>query len=339
MNIEVTHSAPADWDSFVYGEPSASHSHLAGWGDVFRRVFGHATRYWTVRDNGGAIIAALPVTLVKTAVFGRHAVSVPFLNYGGPIGRSECFAPLVEHATQQLGAERYTSIQLRCRRIIDIPSDPRVEKVTVVMPLEGDVDAQLKQFTAKLRSQIRRAGKEGAVAGVGPQRLGGFYSVFAEHMRDLGTPAMPRRFFDAVAETFADDIRIGTVVHDGLSIAGGFGFVWREEFEITWASSLVRYKRMAPNMLLYWSLIERCIEEKLAVFNFGRTTPGSGPHQFKLQWSQRQEELPWYEAGGNGDVSRPKKESRSYQLAARVWQRLPLGVANMLGPKIVRGIP
>jgi hypothetical protein len=58
-----------------------------------------------------------------------------------------------------------------------------------------------------------------------------------------------------------------------------------------------------------------------------------------LQWSQRQEELPWYEAGGNGDVSRPKKESRSYQLAARVWQRLPLGVANMLGPKIVRGIP
>ncbi len=338
-HIEECEVPPSDWDAFIRHCPEASHAHLAGWGGVFREVFGHTTRYWVARDADGTLVAALPITLVRSALFGRHAVSVPFLNSGGPVGRPEALPPLVDAAITALHADGYPAIQLRCRQAVAIPYPPRVEKVTVTMPLLPTPDAQLKAFPGKLRSQIRRADKEGATIRSGPEALEGFTTVFSEHMRDLGTPAMPRRFFETVARAFADDMRLITVEHAGRAIAGGLGFRWRDEFEITWAASLRRHQRMAPNMRLYWAFMYQCIADGVTTFNFGRTTPGSGPHQFKRQWSDREEPLPWIEAGRGGAVTRPKKEAGHFQLAAQLWRRLPLAVATPLGARIVRGIP
>ena len=83
-------------------------------------------------------------------------------------------------------------------------------------------------------------------------------------------------------------------------IAGGIGFRWGTEFEMTWASSLHSHSRISPNMGLYWAFMERCIQEKVTLFNFGRTTPGSGTHAFKLQWGSREEPLWWYQRAGRG---------------------------------------
>jgi CelD/BcsL family acetyltransferase involved in cellulose biosynthesis len=158
-------------------------------------------------------------------------------------------------------------------------------------------------------------------------------------MRDLGTPVMPRAFFADALSTFPDSTWVTTVRHQGIPIAGAMGFRWRDEFEITWASSLMEYKRMSPNMLLYWGLLERCIREGVRTFNFGRTTPGSGPHRFKLQWGGREEPLHWYYPGSVGAASVPQKEQGHFALASRIWRRLPLPIATVLGPRIVRGIP
>ena len=339
LRLSQSETPPVDWDPFIHACPAASHAHLAGWGSVFREVFGHPTRYWVARHGDGSIAAVLPVTLVRSRLFGCHAVSVPFLNAGGPVGDAEALAPLVKAAVDALSTEGYRAVQLRCRHPVQIPYPARVEKVTVTMPLAATPEAQLQRFTGKLRSQIRRAGKEGATTRHGPEALTGFHAVFREHMRDLGTPAMPLAFFTTVADIFAVDVRIVTVEHDGRAIAGGFGFRWRETFEITWASSLLRYKRMAPNMLLYWACMTECIADGISHFDFGRTTPGSGPHQFKRQWSDEEVPLPWIEAGGNSAVTRPKKEAGHFQLAARLWRRLPLAIATPLGGRIVRGIP
>jgi FemAB-related protein (PEP-CTERM system-associated) len=337
--IEECDAPPPDWDAFIRGCPDATHAHLAAWGDVFREVFGHATRYWVVRDLGGTLVAVLPVTLVRSPLFGRHAVSVPFLNRGGPVGRAEALAPLVDAAVRSLGAEGYPAVQLRCRRPVDLPYPARSEKVTVTLPLLASAEAQFAAFAGKLRSQIRRADKEGATVRHGMEALAGFHAVFSEHMRDLGTPAMPHRFFDAVARAFAADVRLITVEYEGRAVAGGFGFRWRDEFEITWAASLRRSQRMAPNMRLYWAFMSQCIREGVTTFDFGRTTPDSGPHRFKRQWSEHEDPLPWIEAGQGDAVTRPKKEAGHFRLAARLWRRLPLAVATPLGARIVRGIP
>jgi hypothetical protein len=162
-------------------------------------------------------------------------------------------------------------------------------------------------------------------------------------MRDLGTPVMPSQFFERAAREFGDSMWVGVAYLNDAPVSGGCGFRWGSEFEMTWASSLREHNRVAPNMLLYWAFMQRAVAEGLAVFNFGRCSPGTGTHRFKLQWAgARDEQLWWYQqAAGDsskGLVSTPSPDG-VYALGPRLWRRLPERVATALGPRIVRFIP
>jgi len=107
-----------------------------------------------------------------------------------------------------------------------------------------------------------------------------------------------------------------------------------------WASSLHAHSRIAPNMGLYWAFMARAVGEGLKLFNFGRCTPGGGTHRFKRQWGSRDEQLWWYQAGAKaGSGGTPSPDQGAYSWGPRVWQRLPVGLATVIGPRIVRGIP
>ena len=121
--------------------------------------------------------------------------------------------------------------------------------------------------------------------------------------------------------------------------AGGCTIEWGDEVEITWASSLRSYNRIAPNMLLYWRFIENAAEHGLRTFNFGRCTPGGGTHRFKQQWGGRDETLWWYHRPSDEDASTPNPDDGALSLGPKVWRKLPLPVANRVGPRIVRLIP
>jgi serine/alanine adding enzyme len=174
----------------------------------------------------------------------------------------------------------------------------------------------------------------------GSGELGAFYDVFAHHMRDLGTPAQSRRLFEAIAREFGESIWFGCAYVGDTPVAGGCGFRWGAEFEMTWASALSAYNRIAPNMLLYWSFMERAAREGLAVFNFGRCSPDSGTHRFKRQWGTRDEPLWWYQLAAPGTrAATPSPDDGAYAWGPRIWKRLPVSVATLLGPRIVRSIP
>jgi hypothetical protein len=110
---------------------------------------------------------------------------------------------------------------------------------------------------------------------------------------------------------------------------------------MTWASALSEYNRIAPNMLLYWSFMERAIEQGLGLFNFGRCSPGVGTHRFKRQWGSRDEQLWWYQhaPGGVTEAATPSPDSGAWAWGPRVWRKLPLPLANVLGPRVVKYIP
>jgi hypothetical protein len=159
-------------------------------------------------------------------------------------------------------------------------------------------------------------------------------------MRDLGTPTQPLSFFRVLAEAFDNDLWFGCAYLNGKPVAGGAGFRWQSEFEMTWASALQEYKRIAPNMLLYWSFLERACDEGLSSFNFGRCNPGGGTHRFKLQWGSREEQLWWYQRRGSSTtVGTPSPNDGQMAWGPRVWKHLPERVATVLGPRIVRYIP
>jgi FemAB-related protein (PEP-CTERM system-associated) len=266
---------------------------------------------------------------------------MPFVNYGGPLGSDAAIGSLVAHATELAQRDGVKLLELRSRvpLRVDLPVSHR--KITVLLDLvAGDPDAVWKQLDAKVRSQVRRPQKEGVTVRFGADQVTPFHAVFARHMRDLGTPALPRRFFQAIADAFPDSAWFACAYLGDQAIAGACGFRWASEFEITWASALNAYNRIAPNMLVYWSLIERAARAGLTVFNFGRCTPDSGTHRFKRQWGSRDEPLWWYQHAAPGAVAAtPSPDDGAYAWGPRIWRHLPLALATWLGPRIVRSIP
>ena len=76
---EVTTSLDAAaWDRFVEEHPEASGYHLSAWRSIFEDVFGHRTlNLSAVRE--GRVAGILPLVEFRSRLFGRFAVSLPFV--------------------------------------------------------------------------------------------------------------------------------------------------------------------------------------------------------------------------------------------------------------------
>jgi FemAB-related protein, PEP-CTERM system-associated len=334
----------SEWDDFVRAQPGWTHFHLYGWRQVMERVFRHECVYLAARDpSTGALVAVLPAVRVRSLVFGHFLVSMPFLNYGGPLGTEAGIRAVTDEAASVARRAHVGLLELRSRIPLPIDLTASHRKLTVVRDLLPDHDALFASLPAKLRSQIKRPRKEGVEVRFGFDQIGAFYRVFAHHMRDLGTPVLSRRLFETIAEVFPADTHFAVAYHQEIPIACGCGFTWNGEFEITWASALRSHNAMSPNMLLYWEMMARMSHLGMQLFNFGRCTRDSGTYRFKMQWGGREEPLWWYqstrrpEAAGN--ASTPSPDQGVFALATRVWQRLPVPIASQLGPRIVRFIP
>ena len=332
---------PAEWDAVVRGFPGWTHFHLYGWRRVIQRVHRQECPYLAARGPNGALEGILPLVRVKSPLFGHYLISMPFLNYGGPLGSNAAVQTLAAEAVAVAERGGVKLLELRSREPLPLDLPVSHRKITVMLDLPpGGPEALFQSFRAKLRSQVRRPEKEGVSVRMGPDQVGPFFAVFSRHMRDLGTPTQPRQLLQAIADEFGDDAWFGCAYHGEVPIACGAGLKWGGEFEMTWASALVAYQRMAPNMALYWAFMERAAREGLAVFNFGRCTPGSGTHRFKQQWGGRDVPLHWYQYAAAGrEVHTPSPDDGAYSWGPRLWRRLPVGVATALGPRIVRGIP
>jgi FemAB-related protein (PEP-CTERM system-associated) len=338
LSVAPYTGSAAEWDGFVRGQPGWTHFHQYGWRTVYQRVCGHECLYLAARDAGGALTGVLPLVRVRSLLFGHYLVSQPFVNYGGPLGSAEAIRALVRQAVEIADRDGVKLLELRSRGELPVDLQVSHRKITVVLDLPNNPEVLFKKFEAKLRSQVRRPQKEGVTVRFGAEQVGSFFQVFSTHMRDLGTPTQSRRLFETIAEVFPD-AWFGCAYLGELPVACGAGFRWDNEFEMTWASSLYAYSKLAPNMLLYWSFMEKAIAEGVTLFNFGRCSPGVGTHRFKRQWGSRDEQLWWYQHARSGTAATPSPDAGAYAWGPRIWRRLPLPVATALGPWIVRSIP
>jgi serine/alanine adding enzyme len=337
--VERFAGAATEWDALARRSPGFTHFHLYGWRAVMERVYGHECVYLAAYDDAGVLAGVLPLVRVKSILFGHFLVSMPFLNYGGPLGTDEAIVALVARASEIARDSGVKLLELRSRVPLPVELPVSHRKITVLLDLPNGEPALMKQLDAKLRSQVRRPQKEGVTVKFGADQVAPFFEVFAHHMRDLGTPTQPRLLFDTIAAIFPDDAWFGCAWYEGRPVACGCAFHWSDELEMTWASSLNAHKRIAPNMLLYYRFMVRAIENGITTFNFGRTSPNSGTHRFKSQWGARDEQLWWYDQAATADVKTPSPTDSGYSWGPRIWKRLPASLATMLGPRIVRYIP
>lgn len=339
MRVEPFDGPADEWDRLVRSSPGWTHFHLFGWKGVIGEAFGHDCPYLCVRREEGELIGVLPLVRVTSLLFGDYLVSMPFLNYGGPLGSEQAVRALADAARERARSQGVDLLELRSRQPLPLDLAVSHRKITVLLELPEDPGELWDDLASKVRSQVRRPLKEGVEVRFGPDQVGPFYRVFCRHMRDLGTPVLPADFFGRVRDAFGEEVWFACAYLEDVPIAAGAGFRWADEVEITWASALREHSRIAANMLLYWSFMERAIEEGLSTFNFGRCTPGSGTHRFKSQWGGRDERLWWYQAAADGVEATPSPDDAGYRWGPQVWRHLPLSVANALGPRLVRYIP
>ncbi len=330
------------WDNYAQSSPLTSGYHQSGWRRIIEEAFGHETYYLAAQEDNGSVHGVLPLVLLASRGFGRFLVSLPFVNYGGIVANApESYRLLEASAIEKAKALDATHIELRHESLMKTAWVSTERKVSMRLSLPNSYELLLKGFPSKLRSQVRRAQKEGMTVRVGGSEcLGEFYAVFSRCMRDLGTPVYAKEFFAKILEVFPKEAHICIVSHGDVPVAAGFLYGFRSTMEIPWAASDKRFNRLAPNMLLYGTVLEYACQQGFQVFDFGRSSPDSGTYRFKEQWGAQPHQLYWYYWMGDGrQVPQLNPQNPKYALAIRVWQKLPLAVANLLGPHIVKHLP
>lgn len=338
----ATDSDRLDWNEYVESQPLAEIYHRFEWKSLLEGVFGHQCHYLIARNASGNVKGVLPLSHLNSRLFGNFLISIPCFNYCGVLAEARVTRDALVAFAAELGKEVGAAhIELRHRSHVSLDLPFRDHKVSMQLELPGSSDDLWTQFPAKLRSQIRRPQKEGAVCDEGGvELLDDFYSVFSRNMRDLGTPVYPKQLFRSMLESFPDSARLFVVRFNAKAVAAGITIGYRSVLEIPSASALREYNRVSVNMLLYWSVLQYAIKNGYRIFDFGRSSIDAGTFRFKKQWGASPQQLRWHYYLGEGvDIPHLNPSNPKFKFATRMWQFLPLPVANLLGPKIVRHLP
>jgi serine/alanine adding enzyme len=313
--------------------------------------------------GGGAVLGILPLVHIRHWLFGNSLVSMPFCDAGGVLAADGLVERmLVEHGLRGADSLKVPVLELRQYRPLACFDDQefcgeasphgqrevravpgwRVSvatlggKVRMLIGLPGSPDELMQSFKAKLRSQIRKPIKDGLTVKIGGvELLDDFYDIFAANMRDLGSPVHSRQFILQILLGFPERAKVFVVYGEGVPMACSMTLGFNGVLSNPWASSLRQYGRFAPNMLLYWSMLEYACQQGYATFDFGRSTVDEGTYRFKEQWGAKPAPLYWYRFSRESrPSSETTSESRWMIRASECWKRLPVRVTRILGPRI-----
>jgi FemAB-related protein (PEP-CTERM system-associated) len=331
--------------AYALGRTPAPLSRDPAWLDVLHRAFRHEV-YALEAVDGERTRGFLPLAFVRSVLFGRFLVSLPYLNSNGVVADDdESRRQLIDRAAALAAELRVRYLELRHEQKAQHPALTRSleTKVHMRLPLPDFPGPLWERVPAKVRNQVRKGEKSGlAVARGGEELLPEFYSVFSRNMRDLGTPVYSAALFAAVLRQFPSDAELFVVRSGSLPVAAALLLHGPGVTEVPSASSLREYNPTCANMLLYWKLLERAVERGQAVFDFGRSTIDGPTYRFKRQWGAIPVPAVWQYHRPGGDAAgddAPRPENPRYQRLIAVWRKLPVSVTRWIGPPIVRGIP
>jgi len=334
--------APA-WDEFVRAQPEATFFHLSAWRHVIERGFGHHTHY-VLAERDGTIAGILPLAQVKTRLFGNALVSVPFCVYGGPLATdAEAAAALAAHAAGLMRQLDVPVLEFRGREPLpwlDETEWPARSDlyVTFRKKFTGDDAANLKAIPRKQRAMVRKGIDRGLVSVVDtdPDRL---FRIYAESVRNLGTPVFSRHYFRLLVELFSDAIDIVTVLDGDEAIASVLNFYFRDEVLPYYGGGRALARERYGNDFMYWEVMRRAAARGLRLFDFGRSKLGTGAYAFKKNWGFTPAPLHYrFHLAPGAEIPDLNPLNPKYRLFIAAWKRLPLPIANALGPPIVRGL-
>jgi FemAB-related protein (PEP-CTERM system-associated) len=341
MGVETLKPGREDeWDEYVHKSAQATFYHQTTWKRALEETYGLQSFYLLARD-GGKITGILPLFLVKGPLFASSLVSVPFAPYGGVCADDGQIARGLVDAAKEITVRRGVRyLELRHFNECDLNLPGKEQYVTLILELTEDPDELWKSFRAKVRNQVRKTVKSGLEFCVGREYLPDFYAVYAEHMRDLGTPVHDLALFRRLADECPEQTAVFVVRQRERTIGGMLAARFKDTLNDLWACSLRRYFEYCPNNLLYWNAMRFGCERGLKLFDFGRSTRGSGTFKFKEQWGARVQQLRYYQyASGGRETFDSTRPGLGKTIFVRGWRRLPVSLTKVLGPWIRKGVP
>jgi FemAB-related protein (PEP-CTERM system-associated) len=321
----MTEASEACWDAFVRTHPQATFFHLSAWRHVARDVFGHDAHYLSV-ERDGAVAAVLPLVEIRSRLFGHALISNAFCVGGGPLAVDEtALADVVARAEalgRQVGAD-YVEL-----RDTGAAGPQWLQHGDLYAGFEGPIaaseDDNLKQIPRKQRAVIRKALGQGMTTTIDPHPAA-FFELYARTMRDHGTPAMPRRYFEKLMALFGEDCEVLTVRQDRVLPY--------------YTGSRLEARGLGANDLMYWALMRRAVERGCTVFDFGRSKVGTGPYSFKRNWGFEPRPITHqYRLLKRKTLPELNPTNPRYAAMIRAWRMLPVPVATAISPMLSRSL-
>jgi len=336
---ELDPTAEPAWDRYVDATPQATFFHRSGWRSVIEEAFRHRTCY-LMAERDGCITGVLPLVHLRSRLFGNRLVSVPFCVYGGPVASDpESSDALIGRALDLMRQVGANAIEFRMREptIAGWPTRSDLY-ATFRKPIAADPEANLKAIPRKQRAMVRKGISNGLRSEV-DNDTARLHGIYAESVHNLGTPVYSSRYFRLLAERFRDCCEILTICDEETPIAAVLSFFFRDEVLPYYGGSTAQARRRAANDFMYWEVMQRAAARGARLFDFGRSKFGTGSFDFKKFWGFVPEPLHYqYRLRPGCAIPDHNPLNPKYRLFIAAWKRLPLPVANLLGPAIVRGI-
>ena len=330
----------AGWADYAAEHPAATLFHQPAWLQVVSRTFGYQHGSLLARRDG-RVAGLLPLFAVPMLPWGRSLISTPQAVYGGPIADDdEIRSALVDHATRMADRRGAAFLELRNESPVPGLADKDLY-VTFRRPILPDADQNMAAIPRNQRRSIRVAQKHGLTARVGRvDLLDGFYHVYSESVRNLGTPVFPRALFANLLDRLGNDAFILGVYRGDELLSAVLTFLYRDQILPYYGGATRNGIRYATNDFMYWSLLLNGMERGSTVFDFGRSKVDSGSYHFKRHWGFEPTPLAYqYHLPRGKSLPDLSPRNPKFSIAIRVWRRLPLRLTQWVGPHLVRYFP
>lgn len=333
------HGSVLRWNEFVFACPDATFFHRAEWKQIIGKVFRHPT-FFLYAEKASQIVGVLPLAHVKSRLFGNALVSLPFAVYAGIASNDVDAQAGLEAEAQQL-AVKLDVDHLEFRNVLVKHSNWPTQDLYVTFRKEilPDAEANMLAIPRKQRAMVRKGIKNCLKSQV-DRSSDRFFSLFADNVHRHGTPALPKHYFDTLLEVFGNDCEILTITSpEGKLLSSVLSFYFKKEVLPYYAGDDEAARNLAANDFKYWELMRLSCERGLRTFDFGRSKIGTGPYSFKKNWGFEPKPLHYeYCLYKSDKIPQNNPNNAKYKLFIKAWRHIPIGLANWLGPHIVRNL-
>lgn len=339
---ELLPGEDARWDAWVRAHEHGTFFHLSGWRKVVEDTFRHRP-FYLVAERGKDWAGILPLFWVKSLFLGKNLISTPYAVYGGPLAADAEAATALRRAAAEQGRELgagYVELRQLHAEGGDNPTSDLY--VTFRKELPDDPEAVLPAIPKKARAEVRRARDRFGIVLEEAASLDELFELFVLNKRRLGSPSLPRRWFEGLRDEFGRQVAIH-VARDpsGEALAAVMSFCFEDTVYAYYSGSRHERHRTGVNDFMYCKLMEWSIARGHRIFDFGRSRRDTGPARFKKNMGFEPQAL-HYEyllLRQNAEIPVFHPSNPRLRVPRRIWSALPVFLTTRLGGRLSRYLP